>query len=390
MVEYQQLIYQQVLLVLLFLLQIIQELLQTNALTVVPNGSEKIGGVAASASLNVNGQAATFIYVDGTEGWINTQETQTTQTGLPPYITATGGTVTCSGDYRIHTFTGSGSFVVTSAGSAAPSSGTGSNKVDYLVVAAGGSGGSGYGGGGGAGGYRESPGADNGSYTVSPLGASPAVSLGLITGTTYPITVGAGGAQIPAGGPGSGALGPSGTNSTFSTITSAGGGGGGGSTGPSAPNPTADGADGGSGGGGSWDAPGTGGTALGGTGNTPPVSPAQGKNGGHGRHLGPSYSSQGGGGGAISKGADQQPGTDGNVGGGGATSSINGTPTARAGGGGAAGSPGAGGTGGGGSGSPSPVPARGGGVNTGGGGGGALHKRILHRSRRIWYSNIKI
>ena len=38
----------------------------TNNLTITPNGSQKIGGQAASATLNVNGQAATFLYVDDT------------------------------------------------------------------------------------------------------------------------------------------------------------------------------------------------------------------------------------------------------------------------------------------------------------------------------------
>jgi hypothetical protein len=32
------------------------------------------------------------------------------------YVTATGGTVTTSGDYKIHSFTGDGCFVVSSAG----------------------------------------------------------------------------------------------------------------------------------------------------------------------------------------------------------------------------------------------------------------------------------
>ena len=32
------------------------------------------------------------------------------------FITATGGTITCCGDYKIHTFTGPGTFCVSSAG----------------------------------------------------------------------------------------------------------------------------------------------------------------------------------------------------------------------------------------------------------------------------------
>ena len=62
-----------------------------------------------------------------------------------PISAATGGTVTTSGDYKIHTFTTSGDFVVTAADA----------TVEVLVVAGGGSGGAYYGGGGGAGGMGQ-------------------------------------------------------------------------------------------------------------------------------------------------------------------------------------------------------------------------------------------
>jgi len=78
-----------------------------------------------------------------------------------------------------------------------------SASVKALVVAGGGSGGGSTGGGGGAGGVL----------------ANDSVP---ITATTYPITVGAGGAV-----PGNQATGRSGTNSVFSTLTAIGGGGGG-------------------------------------------------------------------------------------------------------------------------------------------------------------------
>jgi hypothetical protein len=54
----------------------------------------------------------------------------------PAFIIATGGTITESGDYKIHTFTSDGTFTVTNKGKP-----TGSNTVDYLVVAGGGGGG---------------------------------------------------------------------------------------------------------------------------------------------------------------------------------------------------------------------------------------------------------
>ena len=345
----------------------------SNKCTITANGSEKIGGIEGSAELITDGQSATFVYVDGTEGWINVQETQTSQVGLTPFISATGGAITTSGDYKIHTFTAPGSFVVASAGNAAPCLGTGSNTFDYMVIGGGGSGGADYGGGGGAGGYRESAGTTNGSYTVSPLGSGVA-ALTLSPSTTYPITVGAGGASVTGGGNGSSTTSNAGNNSIFSSITSAGGGRGG-STVPSHPNSIGNGGPGGAGGGGSWDSPGGGSVFCGGTGNTPPVSPAQGTNGGTGRHFAPSYNSQGGGGGATAAGSNQSPGSpSGRAGGAGATSSINATPTVRAGGGGG-GDSGAAGPGGGGVGGTAPNPGIGadGTVNTGGGGGGSLY-----------------
>ena len=35
--------------------------------------------------MNVNGQAGTFVYVDGTEGWINVQNSEDTEEGANPY-----------------------------------------------------------------------------------------------------------------------------------------------------------------------------------------------------------------------------------------------------------------------------------------------------------------
>ena len=327
----------------------------TNKLTISPNGSEKIGGVAADLDLTVNGQALTLVYIDSTKGWINVQNAEDTEIGIPPFIAASGGTesIVCT-NFKVHTFTGPGTFTVTNVG--APG---GSTTIDYLVVAGGGGGGRGNsnGAGAGAGGYRESPGAASGCYTVSPLGAAPAVALP-VTATGYPVTVGAGG----AGGPGSGPAGTTGSNSVFagsSTITSAGGGGGG-------TYPGTSGLPGGSGGG----AGGPGGAI--GNGNTPPTNPAQGTDGG----STPTGSGQAGGGGAIGAGSNgpPTPSGPGANGGAGATSSINGTPTARAGGGGggydSGPGAGAGGSGGGGAGSTNNGPGGAGSTNTGGGGGG--------------------
>ena len=165
----------------------------TNACTVAPNGSEKIGGVEGDLTLNVNGQALTLVYVDGTEGWINVQNAEDTETGVPPVLTATGGTITESGDYKIHTFTGPGTFTVSKVSGTAAE-----NIVSYMVIAGGGGGGQRFGGAGGAGGYREYKGPAD-SYTASPLDGNPGGTSVTVTAQAYPITVGAGAAGNSSG-----------------------------------------------------------------------------------------------------------------------------------------------------------------------------------------------
>jgi hypothetical protein len=110
---------------------------QTNNLTICRNSS-KINGVCGNASLSTEGQSITLVYVDGTRGWKNTMDSTSDITGAPNYIVATGGTITCCGDYKIHTFTSDSTFSVSNAGTPA-----GSTTVDYLVVAGGGAGGTG-------------------------------------------------------------------------------------------------------------------------------------------------------------------------------------------------------------------------------------------------------
>jgi hypothetical protein len=261
----------------------------TNNLTVDRNGSN-IGGVAENAALFTNGVSVTFVYVDATQGWIVTDSGNRSDLPTPEYIVASGGTVTCCGDYKIHTFTGPGTFTVCSVGNP-----LGSTEVDYLVVAGGGAGGKGANaatGGGGAGGLRFSA----STYcNSSPLKGSALP----VTATAYPITVGAGGSGITS--PTS--KGNNGSDSIFSTITSTGGGGAG-----SHGTPT--GSPGGSGGGSGCQS----GTVPGGAGNTPPVSPSQGNNGG--AIIGPAAPNYlgGGGGGAGAAGDNGGGNTPGNGG----------------------------------------------------------------------------
>jgi len=320
---------------------------QTNGLTISPNGSQKIGGVNADITLTTEGQSVTFVYVDDTEGWKNVQDSTSNIVGNPNLV-ASGGTITTCGNFKIHTFTGPGTFTVCKISSTAAD-----NTVSYTVVAGGGAGGNSQngparngGGGGGAGGYREFKSPVD-SYTASPKNGNPGGTSVTVTAQAYPITVGGGG---------TGGAGEVGNNSVFSTVTSAGGGGGGANEGQ-------DGDDGGSGGGAG--ASGNAGSNNGG-GNTPPVSPPQGNSGGT------SHPSGGGGGGGATATGSNGPGGNGGAG---TTSSIPGssTPYAGGGGGGTTGPGGSGGNGGGGAGSPGGSCSTGqnGDANKGGGGGGA-------------------
>jgi hypothetical protein len=322
---------------------------QTNNLTITPNGSQKIGGIASSFVASTEGQSLTLVYVDDIEGWKSVQDSTTAATGNPNLV-ATGGTITTSGDYKIHTFSGPGTFTVANASTTAAN-----NIVSYLVLAGGGGSPGGGFGGGGAGGFREYKGPAD-SYTASPLNGNPCGTAVTLTAQAYPITVGGGGTAGIAPGSPTPNNGGVGNPSVFSTITSTGGGAGKNNS-ASIPIST-----GGSGGGGSRD------SSAGGTGNTPPVTPPQGNNGGTGIFAAPQYGAGGGGGagGTGSNGTSSAGGSGGN----GVDSSINGSPGARAGGGGggtySGASGGAGGPGGGGD------QQNNGQAETGGGAGGSV------------------
>ena len=291
--------------------------------------------------------------VVGNISWFNAFGTQsngyvmTTQGNPYP----TGGTITISGGYRIHTFTSSGSFIVSQTGF--PST------AEVLLVAGGGGGGR-WGGGGGAGGLlyygTETPKTPNGSSVI-------------ITPQTYTITIGAGGAGW-VGDAQSGGNGGSGSNTTGFGYTSIGGGGGGnyGQTGLPGPGLT-----GGSSGGGGSNGPNYNGTTRGNTAATAGQGNAGGLGGGN-----YGTSGGGGGGGAGAAGKDYTNGL-GPLGGDGLQYGISGTNTYYGGGG--AGvmqgtstlygpSLGGGGRGGGGSGATLTSAQVDGVINTGGGGGG--------------------
>jgi hypothetical protein len=323
-----------------------------NAITIGRNGSN-IEGAATDGQIATNREAKTLVYADSTQGWVAVAD-NTTDTLSPQYVAATGGSVsTVCTNFKVHTFTGPGTFCVSNVGNAA-----GSNKVSYVIVAGGGGGS--YEGGGGAGGFRESR-APTCSYTASPIAITSDGGVTVSSGANS-IVVGSGASGRTLNAPLT-----RGSNSSGLGVTSAGGGSGKNSGAPEANSC------GGSGGGARSGTPSC--FQTGAAGNQPPVTPAQGFPGGNFIPAGnPAASSNvgGGGGGATARGRGLSC-TDSGLGGDGATSSITGSPVARAGGGGGGVNPPspsqAGGAGGGGAGDT--INGSAGTTNTGGGGGGA-------------------
>jgi hypothetical protein len=269
---------------------------------------------------------------------------------------ATGGVISYSGNYIIHSFFASGTFTPT----------TNLTDVEYLVVAGGGGAGKNAGCGAGAGGYRSSVvGQSSGG------GASAEARLSLTSGTAYTVTVGAGGA-VGTGSNGNDLQpGSDGSISTFSTITSTGGGG-------SAPGGNVIGTNaltrhtgrtGGSGGGSSAYAPdGTTGPVAGGTAAT-----GQGFAGGSATSSGDGIASAGGGGaGAVGESVTATAGqTRAGAGGAGVSSNITGSSIVRASGGSAWFTAAVAG-GGGGTGQPNGIANTGGGAGDNGVGGSGI------------------
>lgn len=297
--------------------------------TVTPSSTTEATVAIPSAVYN-NATFGNLVSISVTNSDSNSSGALTTQVkGLP-----SGGTVTTSGVYRIHTFTSSGTFV----------NPINPLSVEYLVIAGGGSSSRGANatgtGGGGAGGYRS-----NVSGQSSGGGGSAESSMSLSSGSKT-VTIGAGGAPQSSNG----------ADSVFDTITSIGGGRGGGF------NVTSVGS-GGSGGGGAYQ------SGSYGSGTT-----GQGYRGGNHTTGG-----GGGGGGASEVGDDSNSNGRGGDGGDGVSSNINGSSVTRAGGGGGGAHPGYtgyatnsnGGSGGGGYGGGNSSGGSGSG-NTGGGAGGTI------------------
>jgi len=318
----------------------------TEAVNATPSSTTVVSVVVPAAITALSAGSVVFVSFTNYLGKLSNSVSKT-MSAVP-----TGGTITTSGSYRIHTFLSSGNFVVPS---------TFSSSADYLVVAGGGGGGN-LGGGGGAGGYLA------GTTTITP--------------NTYAFVIGGG-----ANGGAASTTGGTGSNTTAFGLTALGGGGGGSH---SAGSTSTYGANGGSGGGGSDNSstygPGSGTLGQGYAGGIGSLSHLDAPRGG------------GGGGGAGGVGVAINSGGHGGPG---ILNTINGSSLYWAGGGGCSGyggtSPGGnGGIGGGGGGSTQPPASAGagggsalnsgtsgvsasnsfgglGGQNTGGGGGGASY-----------------
>jgi len=284
-------------------------------------------GCSASSSAITVSVNPLFIQINSPES-IQNCNSATLSASAP--IIGTGGNITTSGGYAIHTFTNVGASVFT------PPAGV---AVEYLVVA-----------GGGGSGYSNGTGGGGGGGVLTG-------TTGILSSSAYTINVGAGGIGVNNGS----SRGGNGSNSSAFTFTAIGGGGSGSEGSLGAGN------SGGSGGGG----------VRGYTGGT--GTPGQGFTGGSNVSDGAPHYSGGGGGGAGGAGTNGSASVVG-VGGIGIQSSISGTAKYYGGGGGAGSynngsgqaSSGAGGLGGGAMGgtSPSDGQNRNGLPNTGGGGAG--------------------
>ena len=306
--------------------------------TVTPS-SDTAASVTVPSTVysNVTATNVVSVKVTNSDGGVS-GAVNSTAVALP-----SGGTITTSGSYRIHTFTSTAYFVLNHT-----------TAVEYLVIAGGGgTGARRHGGGGGAGGYRTNV---SGQASGGASSAEAALSL---NPNTYTVTIGAGGASN-TGNQNTNSGATNGSNSTFSSITSLGGG-----IGSSY---NINGVDGGSGGGGGSSNQAN--QYLGGSGTS-----GQGSDGGDGGY--PMNAGAGGGGGGSAAVGGNASGSNGSQtggnGGAGTSSNITGSAVTRAGGGGGGGdSSGTGGTGanGGGNGANGSGNPTSGTANTGGGAGG--------------------
>ena len=303
--------------------------LQLNSNIYVPTGSARYLPSVATGSVD----QLTITYTDKLLCEYEKQFVTFSIESPAGFVSASGGTVTTDGDYKIHTFTASGDFNVSIGG----------DISEYLIVAGGGGGGRANAGGGGAGGYFAT--------------GSDTDIVNVVTSGIYSVVVGAGGAG------GTSNTGSLGSDSSVFGITTYGGGGGGSINGSAI---QYDGVTGGSGGGGANNGSSVG---AGGIPTSGSVAAALGFVGGA---PSPNASGPGGGGGGAGGAGATNSGNNGGAGGAGVTNDITGASLFYAGGGGG-GSNSTGGAGGssvGGNGGSGAAVGANGATNRGSGGGG--------------------
>jgi hypothetical protein len=201
----------------------------TNNLTIGRNG-HNIQGVANDSLISTNRASIVLVYVDSTKGWLYTDEHNVADLGQATFTAATGGTVSTSGDYKLHVFTGDSCFAVSSVGNNPTNPLGGPNTVEYLVV------------GGGAAGSGDNGARSGGSpssfSTITSSGGGGGGAAFVFNSPGGPGGSGGGGAG-PTGGGGSGnqppVSPPQGSPGGYNTASlpglQAGGGGGGGAAG---------------------------------------------------------------------------------------------------------------------------------------------------------------
>ena len=84
----------------------------TNNLTIDRNG-HNIQGVPQNSIISTNRASVVLVYnADAVSGWLYTVENNVGDLEQTLYVTASGGTETTSGNFKIHTFTSSGTVTV--------------------------------------------------------------------------------------------------------------------------------------------------------------------------------------------------------------------------------------------------------------------------------------
>ena len=73
----------------------------------------KLVVILANVPLNHRRSSCYISFVDSTKGWLVTDSGLQSEAEISKiFIAATGGTITTSGNFKIHTFTGPGTFTV--------------------------------------------------------------------------------------------------------------------------------------------------------------------------------------------------------------------------------------------------------------------------------------